>query len=76
MHDEIIHGNLGSLRGSDMIVYGDNRIALIEKQSTIRHLKPIRVEMLLSVLCLNGNATFILDGKQYEIHKNHISTLI
>ena len=70
MHDEIIHGNLGSLRGSDMIVYGDNRIALIEKQSTIRHLKPIRVEMLLSVLCLNGNATFILDGKQYEIHKN------
>ena len=74
MHNEIIHSNLDSLHGSDMLVYGDNRIALIERQSSIKLLNPVRMEVLISVVCLSGKSTFALDGTLYEISKNDMLT--
>ena len=67
MNDEIIIKDPSELKGNGTVIYGDNRIALIESLNHETNNLPVRIDMVLGVLCLKGNATCYLNGDKLHV---------
>lgn len=67
MDGKIIIDNPTMLKQDGVIVYGDNRIALIEKLNYEPDNLPVRIDMVVGLVCLNGNATFYVNGNKLHI---------
>lgn len=74
MDTNIMSGTLNNILEKKLAVYCDNRIALIENLQAIKNIeiKATRVEIIMSVLCLNGHGSIYIDGRQHTMKKNDL----
>jgi len=81
MNDEIIIINPTGLKADGRIVYGDNHIILFEDLNDKSKNLPVRIDMVVGMLCLKGNVTCYVNGNKLRVEAgdmfvSHPNTLI
>lgn len=68
MDNEILINNTIKQHNDKLIVYGDNQIVLIEDLNNDASNLPMRIDMVIGILCLKGNATCNINGNTIIIN--------
>lgn len=68
---DITHGNLNTVAQKHIAAYCDNRIALIDDLHILNYTNAntIRVEFIMSALCIKGIASLYVNGEAYTMNQ-------
>lgn len=73
MEQEILQGSMKDVATAGIATYCDARIAFIEKIDNMERMtEAVRMEIVLSVLCLKGEIKIELDGQTHIIQENDL----
>lgn len=65
-------GDKEAVKSQKMEIYSDDRIALIENFRNVDMQEAVRLDFILIVLCLQGQGSLYINGKQFHIKANNL----
>ena len=72
MEKKTSYETMNDIFDKNIAVYGDNRIAFIEKLQNLKTYGPVKTGIISIILCLKGKASLYLDGETFHLDVNDL----